>query len=245
MKKHFVNNQLIVAGLLAATLIVPAAHAVDGVLEISQACASFGCLNGDSGGLPVTITESGSYRLTSNLTTTSVNTTLIEVTTSNVSIDLNGFTLSGPVTCTATNTVTCSASGSGTGIDATSQENIIIRNGTVTGMGSAGIIVGRGAYLEQLVLAENGGTGIVALAPGSVLRRLSVRENGGAEGVALGFGSSYLMDSTVYNNGGIGVFGGFCGNVLMSSNRNGDPASGRNACSAIAPNFCSVPTDCD
>lgn len=244
MKKHFVNNQLIVAGLLAATLIVPAAHAVDGVLEISQACATFGCVNGDSGGLPVTISEPGSYRLTSNLTTASVNTTLIEVTADNVSIDLNGFTLSGPVTCTSTNIVSCSATGSGLGIDATDQQNIIVRNGTVTGMGNAGISVGRGAYLEELVVAENGSAGISAFAPGSVLRRLSVRENLG-DGVALFFASSYLMDSTVYNNGGVGVLGGFCGNVLMSSNNNTEPASGRDACTAIAPNFCSVPTDCD
>ena len=44
------------------------ALAVDGVLEINQTCAvQTGCFAGDSPGFPVTITQPGSYRLTSNL----------------------------------------------------------------------------------------------------------------------------------------------------------------------------------
>jgi hypothetical protein len=44
--------------------------AVDGVLEINQACVSVGCFPGDLAGFPVTISSTGSYRLTSSLDVT-------------------------------------------------------------------------------------------------------------------------------------------------------------------------------
>ena len=66
--------------------------AVDGVLEINQTCAvQTGCFAGDTAGWPVTITEGGSYRLTSNLIVPDKTTGAILVSTSSVSIDLNGF----------------------------------------------------------------------------------------------------------------------------------------------------------
>ena len=57
----------------------------------------------DTAGFPVTIAASGSYRLTGNLVVTDKNTTVIEVTNpaKQVTIDLNGFSISGPVTCAA------------------------------------------------------------------------------------------------------------------------------------------------
>lgn len=223
--------------LILFTLLAPATQASDGVFEINADCAVFGCFDGDTAGLPVQIVNPGSYLLTGNLTTTSTGQTLIDVNTDDVSIDLNGFALQGPVTCSGT-TLSCSGSGTGDGIDANSRSNIRIRNGTVTGMGDDGIRVGKSAWLEELTVAENAGAGIEALSPGSVLRRLSVRENGG-NGVSLGFGSSYIMDSAVFNNGLQGVFGGFCGNVLMSAN------DGPDSCVAIAPNRCDTPSGCD
>ncbi len=232
---HRSRPLLLAAALCGTWSSLPA---VDGVFEINADCAVFGCFDGDTGGLPVTISASGSYRLTGNLTTASASADLIVVNADSVTIDLNGFSLIGPVTCSGS-TTTCSTSGSGIGIDADGRDDIQIRNGTVRGMGNDGMVVGRGALLEHLVVAENGDNGIVALSPGSVLRRIVARENGG-QGVSLGFSSSYLMDSTVYNNGDQGVFGGFCGNVLMSANG----ASG-NSCTAIAPNRCDQATDCD
>jgi len=228
------NKRILV---LTLCLLAPfSAHAVDGVIEINADCATFGCFSGDSAGYPVTITSPGSYRLTSDLTTTSVNTTLIVVSSNSVSIDLNGFALRGPVTCSGA-TLSCSGSGTGDGIDANNDENIVIRNGTITGMGDNGIRVCRGARLENLTVAENGDRGIEALCPGARLRDLVVRENGG-NGVSLGLGASYLTDSTVYNNESQGVFGGYCGNVLMSGNAS-------NSCVAIAPNRCSTASQCD
>ena len=222
--------------LLILCLVVPAVHASDGVFEINADCAVFGCFDGDTSGLPVTIANPGSYRLTGNLTTNSVNQTLIEVTTDDVNIDLNGFSLLGPVSCSG-GTLVCSSSGSGIGIDADTRTNIRVRNGTISGMGNTGLIVGRGAHIESLTVSENSDNGIEAFAPGSTLHRITARENGN-DGIGLGFGASYLMDSTVFNNADQGVFGGFCGNVLMAGN-NG------NSCVAIAPNRCDTATQCD
>ncbi|HSH27464.1 MAG TPA: right-handed parallel beta-helix repeat-containing protein [Wenzhouxiangella sp.] len=223
--------------VLTLCLLAPfSAQAVDGVIEINADCATFGCFSGDSPGYPVTIAFPGSFRLTSDLTTGSVNTTLIVVNSDPVSIDLNGFSLIGPVTCSGAS-LSCSGSGSGDGIDAGNEANVVIRNGTVRGMGDNGIRVCRGARLENLTVAENGDLGIEALCPGSRLTNLVVRENAD-DGVALGFGSSYLTDSTVYNNGDQGVFGGYCGNVLMSGNVS-------NSCTAIAPNRCGTASGCD
>ena len=70
------------------------ALAGDGSREINQACAdNTGCFTGDATGLPVKITGAGSYRLTSNLIVPDENTTGIEVSTSDVSIDMNGFAI--------------------------------------------------------------------------------------------------------------------------------------------------------
>ena len=67
MKKHFMKKYLIATSMLAAAGFAGTSHAVDGVFEISQACVEFGCVPGDSAFFPVTISESGSYRLTSNI----------------------------------------------------------------------------------------------------------------------------------------------------------------------------------
>jgi len=210
-----------------------AIHAVDGVFEISESCAiSLGCFDGDSASFPVTITESGSYRLTSNLTTDSVNTTLIEVNANNVSIDLNGFSLLGPN----------AGAGTGDGINASGNVHTTIRNGSIQGMGSDGIVIGSTSYLEELVVVQNGGRGIAASGSiGSLFRRLVVwgNDNGGVVSAGGSFGLNHIMDSTVTINSGGGVVNGFCSHVLMALN------SGGNSCTAIAPNRCDVASQCD
>jgi putative cofactor-binding repeat protein len=83
------------------TLLIPAlaisqpALAVDGVIEINQAKALAGGVTAtDTPGFPVTIDAAGSYRLTSNLIATgSGSERCVEITASDVTLDLNGFTL--------------------------------------------------------------------------------------------------------------------------------------------------------
>jgi hypothetical protein len=77
--KHEPAPPLWTIALLTIALASPAL-AVDGVLEINQACAvNTGCFSGDAAGLPVTITAAGSYRLTGNLTVPDENTDGIAV----------------------------------------------------------------------------------------------------------------------------------------------------------------------
>jgi hypothetical protein len=68
--------------------------AVDGVVLIDQNKAMAGNVTpGDTPGFPISITQSGSYRLAGNLTVP-VGTNGIEISASNVFLDLNGFTIS-------------------------------------------------------------------------------------------------------------------------------------------------------
>src|SRR5438128_5729077 len=69
-------------------------YAVDGVVLIDQNRALAGSVTfGDAPGFPVTLSQPGSYRLSGNLTVPDANTTAIEVTANNVTIDLNGFSI--------------------------------------------------------------------------------------------------------------------------------------------------------
>src|SRR5215472_5508177 len=66
-------------------------------IQINQATiAASG--NRSTGGFPFTITQPGSYILTGNIVVSLGGG--IEIASDNVTIDLNGFTISGPVRCT-------------------------------------------------------------------------------------------------------------------------------------------------
>src|SRR6266540_3776373 len=75
-------------------------YAVDGVVLIDQNRALAGGVTpGDTPGFPVTLSVPGSYRLTGNLTVPDANTTAIQIAADNVTLDLNGFSILGPVVC--------------------------------------------------------------------------------------------------------------------------------------------------
>ena len=84
---------LIALGVPALFIAVGSpALASDGVIEINQAKALAGGVTaGDTATFPVTISEPGSYILTSDLMTSGP---MIDITVGNVTLDLNGFTLS-------------------------------------------------------------------------------------------------------------------------------------------------------
>lgn len=236
-----IRRTCVSAASAAALLLLAAPALADrGARELSAECVAFGCVPGDSGGYPITLTESGSYILTSNLSTSDPNRTLISVAADNVQIDLNGFALIGPASCSGS-TVTCSNTGSGDGIDAGDDSNVTVVNGSVRGLGDVGIRVGANARVEDVTVTGNGNAGISVIGfgtSGGVFRRLSISLNGGA-GIGAAFGANHLIDSTVFNNGAEGVFSFYCSQVLMSGNDSGDN------CIAIGPNQCSPSTDCD
>ena len=105
----------------------------------------------DTGGYPVSITESGSYRLTGDLFVSGTNTSVVVITADDVSLDLNGFT----VKCLFFGTP-CAGNGTGVGIDASSQSNVTIRNGTVRDMAAAAIDLGEGGRVDRVRAVANG-----------------------------------------------------------------------------------------
>src|SRR6185436_13487764 len=113
-------------------------------------------------------------RLSSNLIVPDAGTTAIHITADNVSLDLGGFSIIGPNTCTP-NPVHCTVSGgAGIGVFAVSSTgpspaNVRVFNGTVRGMGGHGIrMLGDGTTVERILAVQNGGPGIVVGA-GSIL----------------------------------------------------------------------------
>jgi hypothetical protein len=83
--------------LVLASCLALAAAAQAQVITIDQAKALAGNVTpGDTPGFPITISRPGSYRLMGHLTVSDANAAGIVVTTSRVTLDLNGFTLSGP-----------------------------------------------------------------------------------------------------------------------------------------------------
>jgi len=82
---------------VATTLFASSTLAVDGVVLIDQNKALAGNVTpGDTAGFPVTISQPGSYRLSSNLTVPSGQ-SAITITVPNVTIDLNGFSITTTV----------------------------------------------------------------------------------------------------------------------------------------------------
>lgn len=89
----------------------------------------------------ITITNSGSYYLTQNLVISNVNTTAIDLSTNNVTLDLNGFSILN--TNTASSNVSCIRIYGGPG------QNVTIRNGIIRGGGTttvSGITVYQGSF---------------------------------------------------------------------------------------------------
>ena len=136
-------------------------YAVDGIVLIDQNRALAGNVTpGDAPGFPVTISVPGSYRLSGNLTVPDANTTAILVTADNVTVDLNGFSIIGPTVCVGSPVTSCSPTGSGVGVNAQSQNNVTVVNGTVRGMGGSGIVIFGMGYVEKVHAISNGFIGI-------------------------------------------------------------------------------------
>jgi Right handed beta helix region len=176
------------------------ALAVDGVIDVNNAAV---------GQFPFSIDQSGSYRLTGNLTVTS-GVDGIDVTADNVNIDLNGFSIIG------------AGGGAGVGI-ASSNSQVTVRNGTVTGMGSSGITLGANATVADVHAVANGGNGIV-VGNASLVTHSNVSANS-LIGISITGSGSTVVENSVYNNSGFGMqlsdsTTGFARNVFLFNNGN-------------------------
>lgn len=221
---HAVRPISAAAALAVAFSIAGSAAADEGVLEINQTCAtSSGCFPTDSAGFPVTL-GSGRYRLTSDLVVAGENDSAITATVSNIEIDLNGFTISGPVSCTGSSgaaLVCAPASGSGVGIgrSTTNVIGVAVRNGTIRGMGLRGILLGDYSVIADVHASSNRSTGI-NVGDVSIVRDCSLTRNGGTA-LTTGDGSLVLRTTTSLN-GGIGLATGDGSNLRENAAHDND-----------------------
>jgi hypothetical protein len=92
------------------------------------------------GSFPYTISKPGSYILTSNLSVTAANTSAIVISASNVTLNLNGYMINGPLQCT---NASCNNAWSSYAVLG-SGNNIAIINGNISGFyAGAQIMSGR------------------------------------------------------------------------------------------------------
>jgi hypothetical protein len=232
-----------VAALAAVLLLAgfPArAAAGDGAIEINDARAVAGGVTpGDAPGYPVTLSARGSYRLTGDLSSSGTNITIVEITSDDVTLDLNGFT----VRCLFLFTP-CAGNGTGVGVAAGAASNVTVRNGTVRDMASHGIDTGAFGRAEAVRAIANGGTGIEVGAGGRVVR--STVASSGGRGILAGAGalvtgntvrdntshgievsqSATVAGNTVTGSGGRGIFAPLDGHTIHGNTVGGSTNSG-------------------
>jgi hypothetical protein len=218
---------------LPVLILSARANAVDGVFEINQICAvNTGCFAGDTPGFPVTISEpGGSYRLTGALEISGSDTTAISLGSGadDVTVDLNGFAMTGPISCTWTlggthgppHTVSCSGSGTGRGVDGEGREGVVLTNGVIRGFGDDGANLGLHARVHGVRFIDNAGYGLLTfdLTFSGVDGHTIVTECSGIKngegGLIVGMAST-VSDSIASMNGGLGIAGGD-GSVIRGS----------------------------
>src|SRR5437763_15650196 len=93
------NIKLLICAVVVFASFTTSAVAVDGVVLINQNVALAGLGGCDTPGFPVTICQAGSDKLSGNLTVPDKDTAAIQITSSSVSLDLNGFAITGSGTC--------------------------------------------------------------------------------------------------------------------------------------------------
>lgn len=235
------NNGLGGRWILSAVLLLSAglACASEGGYEISQACVADGCFAGDTPGFPITLTQSGNYYFTSNLVVPDQFTTAVSVAASDVTLDLRGFLIKGPVACTGGQAQCTPADGTGVGILAgAGTTNISVEHGTITGLGFKGVELRSRSRIQRMRL-ENSFRAGASLGAGSDVIDSSANKNGylGLEAVdsrlvdfeatrngqaAINCARCVVDRATVHDNEGVGMFDGY-GSVVTASvfSRNG------------------------
>jgi hypothetical protein len=229
-----VKQKLLLLALLGAVLLNAAlVIADDGFYVIAGGGKPLGK---EIAPLPFTISQSGTYYLTRNLTATGNG---IIISANNVTLDLMGFTLTGPGT----------TGNSAIGIQDTGDFGVEIRNGCITNFGGDGIrFTGTNSRLIGLRVSNVGGAGISEGGKNQVIA--CIASNCGHEGIWSG-GLSMLKGNTVRDNAYTGIradtYSTVAGNV-GSGNPQGDILITGKFCTVIdnttvqllATDFCTI-----
>ncbi len=139
---------------------------------------------------PITISQSGSYYLTGNITG-AAGKDGIWITAHDVTLDLNGFALNG-------------VPGSGAGVSSTTY-GVTVENGSVGYWGSSGIsaVLGSNGHYRQLELRSNGDIGLLVAGDGIV--EDTVATNNGSRGISLN-GHGIIRGCYTALNGWEGIY---------------------------------------
>jgi hypothetical protein len=205
--------------IAVAMAVAPALlYAVDGQILINQATVLA------AGGFPYKITQSGSYKLSGNLVV-STEVDAIDIVANNVTLDLNGFTISNVSAEACNGLLPCTFTG--VGVSSPSNIAIAVRNGAVSGFGTAVLLQGivNNRVEELNVSSVNTGLSLV----GAVVRRNNVT----AVSTGIMCNQCVITENVVFGLGtGFNIFFSFYGsNNLSGGGVSGTyNTSGGNAC---------------
>lgn len=217
-----------IAALLVMTLAITTIPALgeDGVIEINQAKIN-------ASGNPIFgITSPGSYKLTGNITATSPVTEAISVGAPQVTLDLNGFTISGS-----------GILGTNIRVQAGSTQ-FVVKNGTIVGNSSGDCLISSSTDTTTVDhVTFSGCAGGIAIGANSTVTNSTFNLPSGAGAGIDCAGSSCLVENNVINapNSSFPLFfqdstSLYGGNVINtasgSSFVSGGTSQGNNACTS-------------
>ena len=227
----FPLRRLALAALFVAAIPATALAGSSFIIKINLSTAMNGNVTpGDLAGFPVTITRPGTYQLEGNLDLRKQlnpqNVNAIQVTADDVTIDLGGFEIIGPVTCSGRPLVCTPAGGTGDGISS-SNRNVTVMDGTIRGMGDDGVVLNDNAIVKSLRVLNNGGDGIAA-DDASIVENCTASSNGD-QGIQVGQGG-IVRGNTVSDNHQQGILANqgslVTGNAVFRDDDDGIQISG-------------------
>jgi len=184
------------------------------------------------------LNKPGSYVLSRDLVNARAGVDSVDINASNVTIDLQGFSIISSVSST------------GVGINATGQSNVVIRNGIITGQGGPAIIVGPDATISGITASQNSLSSSVGASieagNGSQIIFDNVSE-GGSGGVSCSAGC-LARDNVIQGNLGVGMnfidaTDGYLGNVMQGNDGINSGSTGQvSGGTSLGQNLCNSTT---
>lgn len=205
--------------IAAAMAVAPALlYAVDGQILINQATVMA------AGGFPYKITQSGSYKVSGNLVV-STPVDAIDISANNVTLDLNGFTISNVYADACDGLLPCTFTG--VGINSSNNVGITVRNGLVIGFGTGVLLQGILNNRVEETVVSSANTGL------SLVGAIVTRNNLTAVSTGIMCSQCVITENVVFSLGtGLNIYYSFYGsNNLSGAGVSGTyNTSGGNAC---------------
>ena len=233
---------------IAAALAGPSpAAALDGEVLIDQTRAGTGGITpADDPGFPVTINRLGKYKLTSNLSVPPGSDAFL-ITADNVTIDFNGFRITG----------------GRFGINAADADGLTVMNGTIASFSNHGVRARAFAVIQDMQVVSNGNMGVRLNNNGRVIRStisgntsinvycnsrclisnnvITASETETGIGLFTAAGGHLVLGNVIANNAIFGIYAegvtGYANNTLTGNNSGGAQING--AVNPVHPNYCS------